>query len=125
MNKFGYVFCVLHKHCFLTPAVATICLDSQLFCEQVSFPISQSSKIPRPGRDLLSESQNQVRSKTQHEDEVTSQQDIWRVMILKAGLLVLLIEILAAVSLCLQSWLAPEHGQETMEISDIWQSQQW
>lgn len=50
---------------------------------------------------MLLKSQNQVRSKTEHEDEVTSQQDIWRGMILQAGLLVLLIEILAAVPLCL------------------------
>lgn len=55
---------------------------SQLFCEQVTFPNSQCSEPPRPGRDLLPESPNQVRSKTEHEDEVTYQQDIWRVMIL-------------------------------------------
>lgn len=89
------------SQCFLTPAVATNCLDSQHYCEQVSFPASQCSKPLRPGRDLLLKSQNQVRSKTEHEDEVTSQQDIWRGMILQAGLLVLLIEMLAPVLLCL------------------------
>lgn len=92
--------CVLNSPCVLTPAVATKCLDSQP-CDQVSFPISQRSKPLRPGRDLLPKSPNQVRSKTEHEDEVTSQQDIWRGTILQAGLLVLLIEVLALVSLCL------------------------
>lgn len=84
-----------------TPTVATNCLASQLFCEKVNFPKSQCFKPLRPGRDLLLKSQNQVRSKTEHEDGVTSQQDIWRGMILQAGLLVLLIEILAPGPLCL------------------------
>lgn len=84
-----------------TPAVATNCFDLQLFCERVTFPIYQRSKPLKPGRHLLPEYQNLVRSRTEHEDEVTFQQVIWTAMILKAGLWELLVEILAAVPLCL------------------------
>lgn len=108
---------------FLTTAVATNGLDSQLFCEQVSFAITSCSKPPRLVRDLLTRSQNQARSNTEHKDEVTPQQDICWGMILQAGLLVLLIEILASVPLYLKSWRAWSMGWG-LEISDIWQRRQ-
>lgn len=84
-----------------TPAVATNCLDLQLSCERVTFPIYQRSKPLKPARHLLPEFQNQERSRTEHEDEVTYQRVIWAVVILKAGLWELLVDILAAVPLCL------------------------
>lgn len=84
----------------------------------------------RPERDLLPEPGNQVRSK----------KSTWRRSNLSAGYFreswtqqpacsVLLIETLAAVPLCLQSWPAPQLAEwarvgGAMEISHIWQSQQ-
>lgn len=77
--------------CFLTPTVATNSLDSQLFLSNLSvLQVTESRNL-----------QNRARSKTEHEDEVTSQQDIGRGMVLQAALLVLLIEALAPVPLCL------------------------